>query len=101
MKIPEKVKIGGQIYDVIVTDKVEVGGRTTYSGAIMYSESTIELRDDLKGSYAEITFLHEILHGLFEFANFEFDDEEDIVERLSYALYMLIKDNPEMFEKEE
>ena len=45
--------------------------------------------------YTKEVFLHEILHGIYEHCGFT--QNEDNVRALSTALYMVIKDNPEIF----
>lgn len=54
---------------------------------ILYKEYDIEHQKNL----------HELLHGLDEM--YGIDLKEKQVEKLGNALYMLIKDNPKMFER--
>ena len=44
----------------------------------------------------ENDFIHEMLHGIYSFLGYCEHDEKKIDE-LASALYMVIKDNPEMF----
>ncbi len=94
MNIPNKVKIGGQEYDVRLVPKVNTDNRNC-DGQITYSEQLIEIRDDLKSDYLDCVFVHEILHGIYEHCGFEQD--ENTIDRLSRALQMVIKDNPGIF----
>lgn len=97
MRIPESVKIGGITYDVqrpgICSDS---SGGT--EGLITYAKQLIEVRADLKGEYADLTFLHELVHGIYRHAGWEQD--EKAVDTLSTALHMVIKDNPDLFKQE-
>jgi hypothetical protein len=99
MKIPEKVKIGGKEYVVLEVYKNSLGDGKV--AEVNFKNLTIEIDEACHPLFKEESLIHEILHTLFVFLNFDFDDEEDIVERLSEGIHMLIKDNPEMFEKEE
>lgn len=45
----------------------------------------------------EADFLHEMLHGIFDHLGYVNHDEKKIDE-LANALYMVIQDNPEVFE---
>lgn len=94
MKIPNKVKIGGKVYDVEITDKLTLGS-ANYSGEIVYPDLVIRICPAAKGKM-EADFLHELLHGIFDHLGYSEHDEKKIDE-LANALYMVIQDNPEMF----
>ncbi|MGE5328002.1 MAG: hypothetical protein ACM3KR_00640 [Deltaproteobacteria bacterium] len=98
MKIPDKVKIGGQTLDVKRVDKVQDDNRNT-DGLIIYGKDLIEIRDDLQGDYADFVFLHELFHGIYEHCGFEQNENE--IDRLARALHMVIKDNPDIFKEGE
>ena len=42
MKIPEKVKIGGKVYKVEITNKLDLGN-VNYSGEIVYGDLVIRI----------------------------------------------------------
>lgn len=94
MIIPEKIKIGGQTYKVDITENLFLGA-ADYSGEIDYKNLTIKILP-LAKEKMEVIFLHEMLHGIFEFLGYIEHDEKKIDE-LAHALHMVIKDNPEMF----
>lgn len=96
MQIPERIKIGGIIYHV-KNEAVVSRDNHNIDGEVNYSEQIIRLKDVIQGEYREAVFIHEIVHAMFEFCGIEQD--ENIVSRLSNALHMVIKDNPEIFEK--
>lgn len=95
MRITNKVKIGGITYDVkfpdLIANDVDCDGQIDYKAQLISLKSDM----DLKSDYAKEVFLHEILHSVYEHCGFKQD--EDNVRILSIALYMVIKDNPEIF----
>lgn len=94
MKITDFVKIGGQIYSVRRPVICNEDNRNT-DGQIRYGKNEIVIQDTLAGDYADYVFVHEIVHGIFEFLCLEQD--EKTVDKISRALHMVIKDNPEVF----
>ena len=96
MKIPEKIKIGGKIYAVEITDKLDLGS-VNYSGEISYQNLIIRICPSAKCKM-EADFLHEMMHGIFNHLGYVNHNEKKIDE-LANALYMVIQDNPELFER--
>ena len=102
--IPDKVKIGGITYSVEVTeDEIYDRGRLL-EGLISYSKGTIKLDKEMQDEYLERTFLHEVLHGIFESLGMYEDGEPKIDEitanAISNALYQVLKDNDISFRQE-
>ena len=97
MKIPKKIKIGGKIYKVEETDRLNLGS-ANYSGEIDYMALVIRIVPAAQQKM-EADFLHEMLHGIFDHLGYSEHDEKKIDE-LAHALYMVIQDNPKIFEKE-
>lgn len=97
MKITDSVKIGGITYRVETSDLIS--NNVDCDGQIDYKEQVISLKSDMNrnADYAKEVFLHEIIHGIYEHCGF--NQNEDMVRALSIALYMVMKDNPEIFEK--
>lgn len=93
MKIPKKVKVGGITYKVKNVGIISCG--TNCCGSCDLDNSVIELLKKHKKQAKEQTFLHELLHAMFYHCNLEQD--EHLIEVLAQALYMVIKDNPEVF----
>lgn len=102
MKIPEKLKIGGLIYDVKREEKVIFDNRIAY-GKIDRDKAIIVIASDVQGEQGmKQTFLHEMLHGIAKyFAITELDENEEIIDKLAWGLHMVIADNPDMFEERE
>lgn len=98
MKIPKKVKVGGVTYKVKEVDEVQqINCRNGFTTVGLWEpiESVIYLDKHLEKQAKERMFLHELFHAIFDHCNIE--QAEDKVELLSTALYMVIKDNPELF----
>lgn len=93
MKIPKKVKVGGLIYKVKEVKRLCNNKRT--EGYQYQSGQMIKLKKSLPKEYKEKTFIHELIHAMFDFLMWEHD--ETTVESLAQVLYMVIKDNPELF----
>lgn len=94
MKIPEKVKIGGKTYTVKITDNISLG-RVGYSAEIDYLNLEIRIQPSAKEKM-EADFLHEVMHGIFDFLGYKEHDEKHIDE-LAQSFYMIVQDNPEIF----
>ena len=83
MKIPKKIKIGGNIYRVILVEAKELED----VGEIDNICSTIKIRKDATQTQQEDALIHEIIHGL----NFHLTDEQ--VGFLANGIYQTLKDN--------
>jgi hypothetical protein len=94
MRIPQVLKVGGLPYKVEITENISLG-RANYDGEIDYQEQKIRVVPAAL-ERMESTFLHEVVHALFSFLGYSEHDEKK-VDELANALYMLIRDNPEMF----
>ena len=97
MNIPESIRIGDQVFQVKLVTECNSDGRVL-AGNIDFVTGVLKLRSDMFGDYLDCVFLHEVMHGMFEFMGYEQD--ETMVDRLAKALHMVIKDNPSIFEKE-
>lgn len=97
MTIPNKVKVGGKVYEVHITNKLDLGN-VNYSGEVNYSDLVIRICPQAQQKM-EADFLHELVHAIFSHLGYS-DHDEKKVEELASALYMIIQDNPSMFEKE-
>lgn len=97
MKIPKTLKIGGHIYKVELSKTRDEKKGDGNWGKTLFSKCKIYVDEHLIQSKQEETFLHELLHVAFDQAgiNAEFDKEkeESLVNRISIALYAILKDN--------
>jgi len=96
MTIPKSIKIGGKWYKVVKTDKMKLGS-VNYSAEIDYDEQVIRIVPGPKGN-TEANLLHEIIHGILSHLGYS-EHDEHLVKGLANAIYMVISDNPGMFEE--
>ena len=105
MNIPEKVRIGSIDYDVVVGEEPIIINGVQALGYCDYMNSKIKLDKSIQGDQQlEVTFLHELMHTLFndckiDLVNYglEYEQMEYIVDSLAYSLHQVIRDNPEIF----
>ena len=95
MKIPKKLKIGAKVYDVEITNKLDLGN-VNYSGEILYTDLIIRVCPSAQAKM-EADFLHEMIHGMLAHLGYTEHDEKK-VDELANVLHMIIQDNPEIFE---
>ena len=66
-------------------------------GMIDYKKQEISLRKDLMKDLRSVTLIHEILHGILEYTgNSELNKDEDLINRLSTAIYQVFKGKNEL-----
>lgn len=95
MNIPKQIKIGGKIYQVEITDNLFTGS-VNHSAEILYDDLIIRIVPHARGRM-EADFLHEMFHGIYSHLGY-CDHDEKKIDELANALYMMIQDNPEIFE---
>lgn len=95
MNIPEKIKIGGKTYIVEITNKLDFGNINCL-GEVNYSDLIIRICPQAQQKM-EADFLHEMIHTIYDHLGYTNHDEKK-VDELAQALYMVIQDNPKMFE---
>lgn len=96
MKVPGKIKVLYKEYTVEETVNLHDNGGDLY-GQIHYLPEKILLNAEAKGEQKKSTLLHELVHAMDEIYNIGLKEKQ--VGKLGNALYMLQKDNPELFEK--
>lgn len=101
MKIPNKIKVAGKIYTVIVpyafTERRDIQGQADHNLCIIrVSDSSPD------GAYSretvEETFFHELLHAVDRAYN-NGDLDEKVLSQLSEGLYQALNDS-EMFSED-
>ena len=105
INIPGKVRVGSIDYDVSVDEDPLIINGVQALGCCDYMDSTIKLDKSIQGNQQlEVTFLHELMHTLFndckiDLVNYglEYEQMEYIVDSLAYSLHQVIRDNPEIF----
>lgn len=98
MTIPKTVKIGGKVYTVEITDKLDLGNANV-SAEILYNDLIIRVSPQAQGKM-EADFIHELVHGILDHLGYKEHDEKR-VDELAQALYMVIVDNPDLFDDHE
>ena len=109
INIPGKVRVGSIDYDVSIDEDPIIINGVQALGCCDYMDSTIKLDKSIQGNQQlEVTFLHELMHTLFndckiDLVNYglEYEQMEYIVDSLAYSLHQVIRDNPEIFMMEE
>ena len=98
MIIPNSVNILFKNYAVGYENGMRNEKGEMLYGQIDYIEQTITLNKAAKDEQAEATLLHEVIHGIDELYNIGLKEKQ--VEKLAVGLYMLVRDNPDMFAEE-
>lgn len=94
MNIPEKVKVLYKEYTIEEQENLHDDGTDLY-GQVHYLPEKILLNIDSSDEQKKATLIHELIHALDEMYCIKL--EENLVEKLGTAMYMLIRDNPNMF----
>lgn len=92
-----KVKIGYKEYEIVKKPEVIDLPNECY-GKIDYYKETIEISEKYSQKQQNATFLHELIHGIFE--KLDLDDlrsNERVVNQVSSTLFEVILDNPHIF----
>jgi len=84
MNIPNKIKIGAIVYDVVMQDEVDDGDS---HGKIDWNRDEIVIDENLSIGNQERAFLHEMIHAI----NTQLDEGE--VDYLAGALHQILKEN--------
>ena len=96
MVIPERIKILFKEYQIEQREGLHDGADDLY-GQICYFDEKILLNSSCSEDQNKATLIHEIVHGLDEM--YGIDLKEKQVEKLGNAFYMLLKENPNTFER--
>jgi len=88
--IPDKIKIGGIVYDVKFVDCVDVADHNIF-GTISHPRQEILIKNQAQPDYTNQIFLHELVHGIFQHCGLEQD--ESVIDRIAFCLYQVLKDN--------
>lgn len=96
MKIPDKVTIMGIPYKVTEVDVVRKN--EALWGEIDYQKQEIRLDKELAPQKKEQVFTHEVLHGILEaIGEKELNEDENLVQGISSALYQVLASHPTSF----
>lgn len=101
----ETVKIGLIRYDVHEADRHNAPPDVFKSenvddwvlGEIFYGKAKIYIDDEQSEQTKPTTLMHEILHGiLVQAGQYKANENEGLINALSFSLVQLIRDNPEL-----
>lgn len=95
MKIPKSVKVLYKEYMIEQQENLHSEDGELY-GQIHFDAEKILLNSGSSEEQKMATLIHEIVHGLD--AMYSIGLKEKQVEKLGNAVYMVIKDNPQIFE---
>ncbi len=106
MSIPSSVKIGTQVFDIVLRDRKSDGmlNDATF-GYTLDTENLIVIDSTLKLSKQRITLLHEILHAIHAVFDTSVKptkkDDFDVCEHYFIGVYeeallLVLRDNPEL-----
>ena len=93
MKIPEKIRIGGVEFTVVVEPRLNDGQRML-TGQIRYMECQIAIAEESSHEYRCLSMWHEIMHGIEDQAQLDLGDQKErIVEAFARGVYQVLQDN--------
>lgn len=94
--IPEYIKVGWKEYNIYLdsehTRQPCEGVTDATCGLIDSNSQFIAIDNTLSEAQQEVTLLHEIIHAMDDMYGLGFDDDR-YVERLSNAIYSLLREN--------
>ena len=92
-----KVKIGYKEYEIVKKEEIIELPNELY-GKIDYDKETIYLATKYNQNQQNQTFLHELIHGIFEKLDMDaLREDEVVVNQLASTLYEVILDNLHIF----
>ena len=93
MKIPEKIRIGGVEFAVVIERRMNDGQRML-AGQIRYTECQIAIAEESSHEQRCLTMWHEIMHGIEEQMQIELGDQrERVIEAFARGVYQVLQDN--------
>ncbi|MBQ9827629.1 MAG: hypothetical protein IJM62_02995 [Lachnospiraceae bacterium] len=95
MIIPDSVNILFKKYTVCRDNNMRDDKGNLLYGQIDHIEQLITLNENAGLEQQRATLMHEMVHGLDDLYSIGLKEKQ--VEKLGTALYMLVRDNPEMF----
>lgn len=95
MNIPEQIKVGNLTYKVAYVSQeflqnIMNNFDNKYGGSIDYINCTININYNLTKQKQEETFIHYLIHAIFEFNNIE--DNEDNADRIAKTLHLIFNE---------
>lgn len=104
MNIPKSIRIGSSDYPVTLSNEILVVNGIECKGMIDYEFHKININNSVQDRQGqEKTFLHEVVHGIVRERNLDLinSNEETIVDEIAIGLHQIIRDNQEIFIRNE
>jgi hypothetical protein len=98
LQLPERLHIGYRDY---ILEEMPDEGKATHVGFHQGQMQSIEINTEMPPVEVVNTLLHEIVHAIFDYANYSFAEganEEDCTICLGNGLTQFIKDNPDVID---
>lgn len=90
--ICKQIKVGPVTYSVKEESFIEIDGNRNYQGACRYTDTRIEILEEISGERKNDVLIHELTHAIFYEAGFE-EQDEDMINRVAKVLHQVIKEN--------
>lgn len=90
MMIPNKLKIGGHVYSIVMTEDDDILDGAT--GCMQEQEATIWIDSRMPKSIQESTLIHEVLHATATTLG-DTDLGHALIDSISEQLYQVLSDN--------
>jgi hypothetical protein len=91
MIIPETFQILGETYTVELKKNPRNHKHETVNGVIWYDRNLVQIKDSLPVDKQEVTFLHEVIHGVLRQMSDPRWDDEELIDRLSRGIYQVLE----------
>lgn len=98
MIIPDTVKIGGINYTIHFEEQIIDDHQCELCGQIIYDKAIIKIDSKIQDYQGQcLTLLHEVVHGIARHFKLKLTEKE--TDHLAIGMYMVITDNPKIFER--
>lgn len=93
MKIPEKIRIGGVEFAVVIEARLN-DGLKMLAGQYRPMDCQIAVAEESSHEYRCLSMWHEIMHGIEDQAQLDLGDQKErIIEAFARGVYQVLQDN--------
>lgn len=94
MKIPNRIKVGGITYQILIEPIERSESGNLLLGQTNNIDNTIRINSKSAPERQQQTFFHELMHAVaFESSNTELYDDERTIDSVGLMLYQVFMDN--------
>lgn len=98
-RIPKKIKVGFQDYDVRLVKGLKDRTGDPVFGFHDFNNSEFSFNADVENEDQLVnTVMHEVMHAIWKYMELPTENEEDHVTRLTNGLHTVLKDNPKLLD---